>query len=73
MKSEPEIIIGNRKIGYNHDPVVIAEIGINHQGSLINAKKIVDAAISVGAEIIKHQTHIVSLMSVHLMKTMSES
>lgn len=60
MKSEPEIIIGNRKIGYNHDPVVIAEIGINHQGSLINAKKIVDAAISVGAEIIKHQTHIVS-------------
>jgi len=60
MKSEPEIIIGNRKIGYNYDPVVIAEIGINHQGSLMNAKKIVDAAISAGAEIIKHQTHIVS-------------
>jgi sialic acid synthase SpsE len=60
MKPEPEIIIGNRKIGYNHDPIVIAEIGINHQGSLIVAKKMVDAAISAGAEIIKHQTHIVS-------------
>ena len=26
--------IGNRKIGDNCDPVVITEIGINHNGSL---------------------------------------
>jgi len=60
MKFEPEFNIGNRKIGYHHNPVVIAEIGINHQGSLEIAKKIVDAAVSAGVEIIKHQTHIVS-------------
>lgn len=56
----PEIIIKGRKIGYDYDPVVIAEIGINHQGSLSVAKKMVDEAIGAGAEIIKHQTHVVS-------------
>ena len=55
-----EITIGNRKIGPSHPPVVIAEIGINHGGSLKEAIKIADAAISAGAEIIKHQTHIIS-------------
>lgn len=56
----PFIEIANRRIGYDYDPVVIAEIGINHEGSLKIAKKMVDAAVSAGAEIIKHQTHIVS-------------
>jgi len=55
-----EIKIGNRKIGPNHPPVVIAEIGINHGGSLDEAIKIADSAIKSGAEIIKHQTHIIS-------------
>ena len=60
MTQTPEITIAGRKIGYLHDPVVIAEIGINHQGSLDIAKQMVDAAINAGAEIIKHQTHIPS-------------
>ncbi len=51
--------ISGRQIGPNHPPLVIAEIGINHNGSLSVAKKMVDAAISAGAEMIKHQTHIV--------------
>jgi N-acetylneuraminate synthase len=55
----PEIIIGNRVIGEDHPPVVIAEIGINHGGSLDLAIRMADAAIDVGAEIIKHQTHII--------------
>jgi N-acetylneuraminate synthase len=54
-----EFQIGARKIGNAHVPVVIAEIGINHEGSLAVAKQMVDAAIGAGAEIIKHQTHIV--------------
>ena len=54
-----EFNIGNVFIGSNHPPVVVAEIGINHNGSLIEAKKIADLAISSGAKIIKHQTHIV--------------
>ena len=51
--------INGRKIGEDFKPLVIPEIGINHNGSLVEAKKIVDAAKIAGAEIIKHQTHIV--------------
>ena len=54
------ITIQNRKIGIDYPPLVIAEIGINHNGNLKLAKKMVDAACSSGAEVIKHQTHIVS-------------
>lgn len=53
------MIIKNRKVGYDQDPLVIAEIGINHGGSLKIAKEMVDTAIEAGCEIIKHQTHIV--------------
>ncbi len=52
------IEISGRKIGKDYDPVVIAEIGINHGGSLKTAKEMVDAAYDSGIEIIKHQTHI---------------
>ncbi len=56
----PVIEISDRKIGYEYDPLIICEIGINHGGSLETAIKMVDAAFNSGAEIIKHQTHIVS-------------
>lgn len=51
--------IKNRKIGLGYPPLVIAEIGINHEGSLETAYEMVDAAWKAGAEVIKHQTHIV--------------
>lgn len=54
-----EFVIGNRKIGPDYPPLVIAEIGINHEGSLETAKQMVDAAAKAGAEVIKHQTHVV--------------
>lgn len=41
------------------NPLIIPEIGINHNGSLEIAKLMVDAAKRAGAKIIKHQTHIV--------------
>ena len=51
--------ICNRNIGKNYPPLVIVEIGINHEGSLETAFRMVDAAHTAGAEIIKHQTHVV--------------
>ena len=51
--------IGKIIIDNNSPPVVIAEIGINHNGNLDRAIDIADKAISSGAEIIKHQTHII--------------
>ena len=51
--------IKKRKVGYSHSPLIIAEIGINHGGSLETAFSMADAAINAGAEVIKHQTHII--------------
>jgi sialic acid synthase SpsE len=51
--------IGQREIGPDHPPLVIAEIGINHGGSLGIAKEMVRLAAASGCECIKHQTHIV--------------
>lgn len=55
----PSIEISGRKVGRDFDPLVIAEIGINHNGSLQTAFEMVDAAADAGAEVVKHQTHIV--------------
>jgi N-acetylneuraminate synthase len=52
--------IGKIKIGDNFPPIVIVELGINHNGYLDIAIDIVDEAIKAGAEIIKHQTHVVN-------------
>ena len=53
-----ELYIDGLKIGPNNLPVVIAEIGINHNGSIKVAKEMVDSAYRAGIKIIKHQTHI---------------
>ena len=50
--------IEKRKIGKNYPPLIIPEIGINHNGRIDVAFKMVDAAKKAGAEIVKHQTHI---------------
>lgn len=57
--TNPVFEISGRKIGLDYAPLVIAEIGINHEGSLNVAYEMVDAAIEGGAEVIKHQTHVV--------------
>ena len=51
--------IGNIEIGEGCEPLVIPEIGINHNGDLKVAKEMVLAAYRAGAKLIKHQTHIV--------------
>lgn len=54
-----EFKLGDRMVGYKHPPLVIAEIGINHNGSIENAISLADKAIDAGIEVIKHQTHVV--------------
>jgi len=51
--------IGKIMVGEGYNPLVIPEIGINHEGSLDVAKQMVYSAFRAGAKIIKHQTHIV--------------
>lgn len=51
--------IAHRTISPAHPPLVVAEIGINHGGSLDVAKGMVLAAHRAGCEMVKHQTHFV--------------
>ena len=51
--------IGDRKIGPDFMPFVIAEIGINHEGQIDKALKMVDDAASEGCECVKFQSHII--------------
>lgn len=50
-----EIKFGNRMMGDGHPAYIIAEIGINHNGDLEIAKKIIDAAVHAGADAVKFQ------------------
>lgn len=52
------IDIAGRKIGTDHPPLVIAEVGINHEGSFEKAVQCIDAAVKSGAEVVKFQCHI---------------
>lgn len=54
-----EIMLALRKVGPFHPPLVIAEIGINHEGSYEKAIQMVDDAASVGCECVKFQSHVV--------------
>lgn len=48
--------IGKHLVGYNRRPFIIAEAGVNHNGKLSLALKLVDAAAAVGADAVKFQT-----------------
>ncbi len=54
-----ELIIAGRRIGLEQPPLVIAEIGINHEGDLDKAIAMIDAAAGVGCECVKFQSHVI--------------
>ncbi|MCP4213851.1 MAG: polyhydroxyalkanoate biosynthesis repressor PhaR [bacterium] len=56
---KPEIIIKNRTVSSAHPPLVIAEIGINHEGSMDKAVQMVDDAYAAGCECVKFQCHVI--------------
>ena len=45
----------NRAIGPGQPCYIIAEIGINHNGSLDIAKQLIDAAVTAGCDAVKFQ------------------
>jgi N-acetylneuraminate synthase len=50
-----KVQIGNRLIGEGEPVFVIAEIGINHNGSLDLCKKLIDGAVAAGCDAVKFQ------------------
>lgn len=49
------ILLGNRRVGPGQPVYVIAEIGINHNGDLDIAKKLIDVAALAGCDAVKFQ------------------
>jgi sialic acid synthase SpsE/sugar phosphate isomerase/epimerase len=54
-RGAPEVRIGGITIGSNSPSFLIAEIGNNHNGSLDTAKRLIDEAITAGADCAKFQ------------------
>ena len=54
--------IGERLIGTGRPAFIIAEIGINHNGSIDNAKKLIDVAVEAGCDAVKFQKRTLSVV-----------
>lgn len=57
-----EVKIGNILVGDNNPCFIIAEIGINHNGSLKDAKRLIDMAVSNGCNAVKFQKRTVDVV-----------
>jgi N,N'-diacetyllegionaminate synthase len=54
---DADIGVGKKTIGSRNDVFVIAEIGINHNGSVLQAEKMIDVAAECGADAVKFQSY----------------
>ena len=50
-----DVLIGGQPVGPGHPAYVVAEIGINHNGSVEIAKRLIDGAVLAGADAVKFQ------------------
>ena len=57
-----EVRIGNMSIGDNHPCYVVAEIGINHNGDVEVAKKLIDVAVESKCNAVKFQKRTVDIV-----------
>ena len=57
-----EIKVGKTIIGDGHPCYVVAEIGINHNGDIEIAKKLIDVAVSAGCNAVKFQKRTIEIV-----------
>ncbi len=57
-----DIKIGDRLVGEGHPCYIIAEIGINHNGDLDTARKLIDVAAAAGCNAVKFQKRTVDVV-----------
>ena len=57
--SDNNFSFAGRMVGPDHPPLVIAEIGINHEGDMPKAKQMILDAKNAGCEVCKFQSHVI--------------
>jgi len=57
-----EVVIGNRKVGEGHPCYIVAEIGINHNGDIEIAKRLIDLAKLSGCDAVKFQKRTIDVV-----------
>jgi N-acetylneuraminate synthase len=55
MTRKTQILVGNQKVGAGEPVYIVAEIGINHNGDLNTALRLIDASIKAGCDAVKFQ------------------
>jgi N-acetylneuraminate synthase len=60
--SKDTITIGNRRVGTGEPCYLVAEIGINHNGDIDIAKKLIDKAVGFGFDAVKFQKRTVNVV-----------
>src|SRR6201993_3686914 len=60
--ASPAIKIGKRLVGDGHPCYIIAEIGINHNGDIDLAKRLISVAIAAGCDAVKFQKRTVEIV-----------
>lgn len=58
----PKVKIANKYIGDGYPCFIIAEIGINHNGSVELAKKMIDIAVTTGCDAVKFQKRTIDIV-----------
>jgi N-acetylneuraminate synthase len=62
QKKAQQIQIGEKTVGYGHPCYIIAEIGINHNGDVDLAKRLISVAVAAGCDAVKFQKRTVEIV-----------
>ena len=57
-----EVLIGNKLIGDGHGCYIVAEIGINHNGDIDLARRLISVAVAAGCDAVKFQKRTVDIV-----------
>src|SRR5512146_2804564 len=57
-----QVRIGNRLVGDGHPCFIVAEIGINHNGDIDLAKRLISVAVAAGCNAVKFQKRTIDVV-----------
>ena len=63
QKKAQQIQIGEKTVGNGHPCYIIAEIGINHNGDVDLAKRLISVAVAAGCDAVKFQKRTVEIVT----------